>query len=38
MERGREKLKRMVDDVLDLFEAPMPFGTEACEGLLIAGS
>jgi len=38
MERGREGLKRMVEDLLDLFEAPMSFGSEACEGLFIAGS
>ena len=38
IERGCEGLKRMVDDVLDLFEAPMSFGTEACDVLLIARS
>ncbi len=38
IERGCEGLKRMVDDVLDLFEAPMSFGTEACDGFRIAVS
>jgi hypothetical protein len=38
MERGREGLKRVVDDVLDLFEALMSFGSDACDGLLIARS